>query len=522
MVALEALSTPVEEDEVGGWSPEERDEELASLTKEEQEFLHDSAKSSLYILTKGVLGYPDLNPTVHLDFCSRIKAEQKKRRLWLLPRAHLKSTIKTVAHPIQLVLNDPEYVRLLIGSETATQAQKFLSEIKGHWEKNNLLRSLFPEMVPARITGPGSDWSQARATLNRDSGHREPHWQAVGVGGAITGGHFSHIVCDDLIGLEAYRSAAKMAEAKAWNDAIEPFLINQNRDYIDWVGTRWAPNDLYEHIMEFYESSIAVYTRSAIESGEIIFPELHSWEEYQRLQTKNPALWFAQYENNPISGGPVDLPYDALLPYYLTPDLQECVVRNSDGSDSRYPVSSLDRVITVDPNSGSPVAPDMAAITVHGKAQSEEVFCLESWSARENPDTFVRKILELSRKWKPRMVGIEKAGQQNTQFYFEKLCREEGYSVQVVPLEPRGRNKEERIRFSMQPMIASGKYFLLPSQNVLRQQIKDFPNNLIIDELDAAAYAQEILRTPPKPSRTTKRNRLLRMVMHTRNARTGY
>jgi hypothetical protein len=510
------------ENETSTWNERERKEELASLSSEDIEFLRDAATNSLYILSKGILGYPDVNPGVHKDFCEAISRSEKKRRLWLMPRAHLKSTIKTIAHPIQLVLQDPEYTRVLINSETATQAQKFLSEIKHHWEKNELLRALFPELVPERLTGPGSDWSQARATLRREAVHREAHWQAIGVGGAITGGHFSHINNDDLIGLEAYRSPAKMQMTKDWNDTIEPLLINQHRDFIDWVGTRWGPNDLYQHVMTFYGDDISVYTRSAIENGEIIFPELHTWEEYERLQTQNPALWFSQYENNPIAGGAQDLAFDAIQPYYLTPDYQEVVKKLPDGSEERWQVSQLDRVITVDPNSGSPVAPDMAAIMVVAQAPNEDIFTLENWSDRSNPDQFVKKIFSLARKWRPRLVGIEKAGQQNTLFYFEKLCREEQFHVRTVPLEPKGRDKEERIRYYTQPTIASGKLHMLPSQTILRQQIKDFPNNLLVDELDAFAYAFELLVKPSKAESRLRSHGVLRRLLHTRNHRTGY
>lgn len=521
-MAASSTLAPVVEDGIGTWSEQERQEELATLTESDKEFLRDAAKSSLYILSKGILGYEDLNPQAHKEFCEQINEVPSKRRLWLMPRAHLKSTIKTIAHPIQLVIQDPEYTRILIASETATQAQKFLAEIKRQWENNALLNDLFPALLPKRRSGTGADWSQARASLNREAAHRESHWTTVGVGGAITGGHFSHIINDDLIGLEAYRSPAKMAETREWNDTIEPFLINQNRDFIDWVGTRWAPNDLYEHIMQFYGGSLAVYTRCAIENGEIIFPELHSWEEYERLQTKNPVLWYAQYENNPVSGGPTDLAYDALLPYFLSPDGQEAVITNQDGSQKRWNTRDLDRIVLVDPNSGSPIAPDMAAIVVLGQSPDEEVFTLETWSDRSNPTALVDKAFDITRRWRPRLVGIEKAGQQNTQHYFEKKCLDESFGVTVVPLEPRGRDKEERIRYLMQPVIASGRLFLLPSQTVLRQQIKDFPNNILVDELDACAYGMEHLIKPRRLEDGRRKNRVLRLIMQTRNLRTGY
>lgn len=509
------------------WSPDERREELQSLTSSDLEFLRDSAKNSLYILAKGILGYPDINPETHMEVCQWLVSQEKKRRLLLMPRAHLKSTISTISDSIRIVLENPEEASVLIASETATQAQKFLSEIKKHWMQNELLKALFPELVPERFTGPGTDWSQGRASLRREvSVSRQSHWETIGVGGAPTGNHYTRIKPDDLIGIEASRSAAEMQRAKDWNNGIEPLLTNQHKDIIDWTGTRWARNDLYEHIMDFYGGDIAVYTRSAIENGQIIFPQLHTWEEYTRLQNKNPALWYAQYENNPLEGGPRDLPIDGIRSYSITPDNQEVVIDLPDGNKKRWHVSDLDRVTTVDPNSGSPVAPDLAAIAVCGLSPDDELFALEMWSDRQSPDGFVDKLYQLSRKWKPRVVGIEKAGQQNTEFYFRKLCKENSYFVHIEPLKPQGRgDKAERVRFLIQPPMASGKIFLLPTQSILRQQMNEFPNSLYWDELDAFAYSMDLLRRPYQKNSEDglrRRNQVLRLVMQTRNPRTGY
>ena len=108
-------------------------EEVSALSGQHRDMLRNKAKTDLYFLSKGILGYPDLNPRTHAAFCRFIESEQKLRRAALMPRGHLKSTIATIADSIRIALNDPDGTRLLIAGETSTTAEKFLSELKGHW-----------------------------------------------------------------------------------------------------------------------------------------------------------------------------------------------------------------------------------------------------------------------------------------------------------------------------------------------------------------------------------------------------
>jgi hypothetical protein len=168
-------------------STEEVVEEVTALAGDQREFLRDVARNDLYTLTKGILGYQDVNPETHGAFCRYIQDEEKRRRLGLMPRSHLKTTIATVADPIRLVLKEPDETRLLIAGETATTAEKILSEVKGHWEKNKLLRALFPELVPTRLAGPGVKWSNSIASIVRNRDYKEGNWNTVGVGGTVVG-----------------------------------------------------------------------------------------------------------------------------------------------------------------------------------------------------------------------------------------------------------------------------------------------------------------------------------------------
>jgi hypothetical protein len=508
---------------------EEAVEEVSALPQSEVDELRQRARESLYFLSVGILGYPDVNPATHGEFCQFVQGDhylcfnedgsRKLRRLGLMPRGHLKSTIATVADSIRLALKNPDDARILIASETATLAEKFLLEIKSHFEKNQLLRMLFPEVLPPRFSGPGVQWSATQASLKRKSTHKDPTWQAVGVGGALTGAHFTRIKCDDLIGFEAIRSPAKMQEAKLWVEYVEPFLIDDYHDLIDYIGTRWSKNDLYARVMEYYKGALSVFTRGAIENGERIFPQKHSWEKYRRIQEENPALWHAQYENNPLSSTSNDLAWEAVRRFQFSKDGEWVLFHGG-----RWHLSELDVVVSTDTNSGSLTAPDEAAISVQGTSPEDHVFQLDTWNGRVDPTDFIDQIYLRARRWRARAVGTEKAGQQNTRHYFEKKCKENNYHVLVVDLEPRQRKKEDRIRFLLGPTIKSGRYFILPSQTTLNQQGADFPDTVLIDLLDAAAYGREMGRQPDRKTKEACKNResLVKKLLARRSARTGY
>jgi hypothetical protein len=497
-------------------------EEVKALPTDQREYLREVSKSDLYALSKGILGYKDLNPDTHGAFCRFFEGDPKLRRLGLMPRAHLKSTIATIADSIRLVLLDPNEARILIAGETATQAEKFLSELKGHWEKNELLRNLFPELVPPRLAGPGVKWSNSVASIVRARDYRVGSWNTIGVGGAVTGDHYNRIKCDDLIGLEAARSPATMAAAIAWVSNIDSLLIDQNVDVIDFVGTRWSRTDLYAFIMRLYGSRLSVFLREAIEDGKIIFPQKHTLESFETMQRETPLIWYAQYCNNPLAGGQNDFPAGSIQTYSF--NTAGDVVLQRDGVTKVWKLEDLDRIITADPNSGSLVAPDTAAIVVSGISPDDEVIVLHTWSGRSTPSAFVDKIFDLWKRWRPRVVGIEQAGQQNTRFYFDKKAEEEEVYIRVVPLKPKNRNKIDRIRTALQPLFGSRKVYMLSTQTVLRKAADEFPDTDPIDELDALAYGTEegMWRKPMRYVDMEENQKVLRLIVNRRNKRTGY
>lgn len=493
-------------------------EEVSAMSESDRKELAVLASNDLYIMAKGVLGYKDINEETHGRYIRFIQSHPKKRRLGLMPRAHLKTTIE-VADCVRLPTLNVDHVRILIAAETATLSKKILDETTNHWESNGLLRSLYPAIAPTKFSGPGITWSSDMATLPRNSPHKDPTWQAIGVGGAVIGGHFTRIKADDLIGYEAARSRAKMEATISWNNNIESLLVDQHEDIIDWTGTRWGVNDLYHHIMEAYGTDLAVFSREAIENGKIIFPQLHTMEEYERIQRISPEVWFAQYCNNPKAAGKRDLPHEMIRTFRFS--LDGNFVETAEGD--RWAIEQLDRVILCDPNSGQQTAPDEAAIVVTGTSPSNQVFTLDAWSGRPTVSGFVNMIVDKTARWRPRAIGIEQAGQQATlQLFEEKRDKVSFYLPMPEPLKHKNTEKEYRIRSRIEPLLRSGRLYLLPTQQQLRDQIADFPESLLFDQVDALAYGPDLWRKPLNKSTIQKTVRNMKMILSRRHSRTGY
>ena len=321
--------------------------------------------------------------------------------------------------------------------------------------------------------------------------------------------------------MEASESPAEMEKVKRWVENIDPLLTNAIEDVIDFIGTRWSRHDVYAHIMKLYGHRLSVFKREAIEHGLPIFPKKHSLDSLAQIQL-TPRIWFSQYCNNPQAEGQTDFPNNAVRTFWF--DNEGRVVATKDNYRVRWERGQLDIIMTCDPNSGSVTAPDDAAIVVSGMSQEEDIFTLETFSGKLSPSGFVDKIFELYLKWGPRVVGIEKAGQQTTQHYFEKKAKEEKVYVNVIPLNPKSRDKIYRIRTAVQPILASRRLFCLPSQSVLRTQIEFFPDNDLIDELDALAYGTEegMWRAPDSFEEQEEKINALDLLRKRRSQSTGY
>ena len=475
----------------------------------------------------GVLGNSMVTKYTHGALCRFIETREgpgvRRRRMLLMPRGTLKSTIATEGDCIRLAVSDPDNERILIANEVHDNAVTMQRNIRDQFQKNWMLRKLFGHLIPDRFTGPGVTWGDSGASLLRKSSWKEATWSPIGVGGAAVSRHFTTIKCDDLIGLEAYNSPAKAKAAAAWADQIEGLSIGgETHTVIDFIGTRWRKRDLYRHIMQRYGERMAVFTRSLEEEGpdgtkHILFPEFYTWE-YIALLRKTPATYFAQYLNNPLSDEATDFDESQLRFYTIRGDGR--IVCGS----RAYSRSDLDIVLTVDPNSGSKTAPDEAAYTVSAVSFYNDIIVLENWGGRPGSTEFADKDIDAAIRWRVRAIGVERAGQQEHFVQnLERRMRERQAWRRLERLSHRNVEKSTRIRNALETPITEGRLWLpVGRYEVLKQQIIDFPDLENDDRIDSLSYGVELWRKPNSYEEHEANSRARTLLLRRRNKRTGY
>lgn len=463
------------------------------LTSGQIEMMRRRAQVDLYFLSKVVLGYDQLCPQTHGALCNfMVKTQFDERRMVLMPRGFLKSTICTISDSIRHAICDPN-TRILIINEVEENAIGFLKELKNHWTGDGWLPRLFPELLPDRVAGPGSDWAQSAASVKRPTQRKESTWTAMGVGGSAMSKHFGRIKCDDLVGRRAKGSAQEMQNTTAWTKDA-PSLLDRLEDPLEFIGTRKAIGDTYEVMMERWPDMLVFIMEPFGKDGETNFPKI-STRSLRGFMVESPEEWAHDYMNNPIGEGGTD--WDANLVQYF--ELVGRSVQFIDvltGKKKSWRLHELDTVIAVDPNSGKKHAPDKAAIVVKGTSPDREEFVLSSRSERWSPEELISETFADCKKWNPRVVGIEEAGQQNTIFYFELRCMKEQQYFTIQPLKHKNKEKEQRIRNGLDTPLKSRLLYFLRSQTTVVGQVQMFPQlqEHNKDEIDALASSSQLGR----------------------------
>lgn len=496
--------------------------------------LRRKSKTDLYFLATTILGYNKLSPGLHGHFSTWMRRTAGKQwRLILLPRGHYKSTITTIADSIQIALPDdggnepyprnlgPE-VRVLIAHEGKEHAARFLTSITSHFTTNPLLMALYPTCTP----GKSQRVNNSELELPRKSYWAEPTFDVMGVGSRAQGRHYDFLKLDDIYGVEARDSEAVHKATLLWIDNIQSFLLTPSSDHIDFIGTRYRFDDVYQHVMNVYEDELIKYVRPVEEySKELdrkvsIFPEQFP-EATLKILKKNPVVFNSQYLNDPLAG---DAEFDRSWERYYkrikwdTLD-KRVSYEDNEGIVRTFSWLELDRVIFVDPatkgNSG-------IVVTGTDNSRNPKAFILESIQKPLDPPALVNLIFQLNRKWAPRAVVIEEV--LFSQLFRHWIQREQGVRneyFRIIPAKTKQRSKEDRVR-GLATWFANGQIMLHEGEEELVRQFRQFPGIKEYHILDALAYGPEFWRASAGSDEIEERESAIEMIKRTRDPVTGY
>jgi len=260
--------------------------------------------------------YRGINPgPQQYEMAARCDNDRLKYQADFWPRDHGKTEIFVNDLPLRTICENPDS-RILIVQKTATEARKAISVIKTELEQNTLLRQGYaahwqkvvgvPDIVnkAGMVDDKTGAWQTQRIYVKRRRVSKDPTLEAVGVGGAITGGHYDLIICDDILDDENTKTADRSQKIINWFFGTI-LQLREPHTKIIVVGTlKTLMENLYSVLLENQMWDTTV--RSAILSHDIdeieYRPVYETSSEGQRqvvgvevqtagVQTMWPAVW---------------------------------------------------------------------------------------------------------------------------------------------------------------------------------------------------------------------------------------
>jgi len=490
----------------------------------------------LYYFSKVVLGYKELVPHYHLLFANKIQSTMTvRRRGFLRPRGHFKSTLAAKSYPLWRFCgggkqpgdpDDPRNLRFLIAGESDTVACKNIKDPSWHLQNNQLLRWLFPEVVPQDFNKVS--WRDDAIEIARSQSFDEASITAIGVGARGTGFHYDEIIYDDIIGDKAAKSIAVMNDAIEWFSYAAGYANDPGTVREMMIGTRWKHGkaDLYGYIIEELVHNEEQGERASgyvwdvegcrDEEGQVRFWPRFTEEILADLLRREKTYKFScQYDNNPTAPPGTQFTEEMLKTFKIAVDQLDGRRDLLIPSDSTPPIKlkHLARLSFYDPSSGGKHAGSENAIVCIGTASDSRKFAFKIWSAncgfREAVEQWFR-LNDQFNLWPNYFEGVgphkEVAGVVALRQAEDvcRVCEKSGKKVRhhrlgpVCVTPPGGAgSKDDRILTFVQADIEDGLVYLHENDSQTRAQILAFPHGELKDRFDALAYAVHYSKRPP-------------------------
>jgi predicted phage terminase large subunit-like protein len=481
---------------------------MKNMTKEEllKEFLKDKAlddalikktlEHDLYKFNKIILsaekgkGKVPLAP-FHKEMCTFIEKDKNKKKLILVPRGHLKSTLITIGYSVQRIAYDPS-IRILIANATYKMAVAFLSEIKKHLQNNERLIEIFGSMAQDPLK-----WSEDMITLKDAKtahGKKEATVTAFGMGGNLVSQHYDIIILDDIVNRDMINTRDQIEKTILFYKDVLDLADSEKTEFIV-IGTRWHDRDLYDWIMNKDNQIIQgfnVMIKQAYEGtleGEDYQP---LWKDkftqpYIKglLRDKGPYEFSTQYMNNPVPDE------DAVFKIHWFKYYEPTELKGR----------PMNKYILVDPAISLEKEADYTAMVVVGIDHFGYWYILDIFRDRVTPSQLISQIFYLNEQWRPLDIGVEDVAFQKTlQYSLHEEMRKRDIYLPLREVKPQLRSKDERIR-GLQPLYANGMIYHnkdLVYNEYLEDELMRYPRARHDDIVDAFSYAKDIVNTPKR------------------------
>ncbi len=408
--------------------------------------------------------------------------------LCLYPRDHLKTSVITIAHSIQWILNY-EDVRILLSFSNGDFGDRIMTAILGHFRYNANFRFFYPEFCPQANHAKEFGSLQSFTVPNRTRQITEPTVMAVSVGKMIAGTHQDvHKHCD-LVDKENVKTVGGMRDVINHFGYTNPLLarVNGKQGWRDVEGTRYDFSDLYGTILDSEadkdndQRTWRVVERSAevdVATKKVLWPHRYTWEALQEIKTDPTVglyIYEAQYNQRciPASGG------------LATPDKIKFIPRSRVRElMPQYRVHTTVDLAAMDEKS----AGDYCVMTTAGILPSGYIHIIDIRHGHYSPFQMIEHFFDVDSKYRPRDFKMEKNHHaQVLEPFLRQEMSKRGRYLNVLNI-PRDNTQSKKNRISgLQPFFESGRIRFvddLPCDGHLIMEITRFPKFRYDDILD--------------------------------------
>lgn len=431
----------------------------------------------------------------------RVEAGELKRLMIFLPPRHSKSEMVSVNFPPWLLGRDKNK-SVIESSYSDDLASEF-----GRQARNIVDTREYRHIFDTTLAQD----SQSKSTWGTNGRGK---YNAVGIGGAVTGKGADVLIIDDPI------KNRKEADSFLIRENIYNWYKSTARTRLSPEGaiilvvTRWHDDDLAGRILDSDNASdwevislpaIAIHEEEHRAFGDALWPT--QFDKENLLKTKGDVglyEWSSLYQQQPINSETQE----------FTPAMFRSITRDEVNK------KRTTRWVTIDPAVKEKDTADKTGIILND-VDEENNWYIESRGLRINSAKLIDEVFDIWENDKPNAIGIEETTYLDAVYPFLKLemVKRNVFPI-IYPLKHGGVNKNTRVR-GLIPRYEAGKIFHVEDRcDTLEEEQLRFPKGRNDDEVDALAYQEQIV-IAPEPERTYYEGLRDRMAEST-DDRTGY
>lgn len=487
----------------------------------------------------------------HRDMEEWSEENGKDKEVVLIPRGHLKSTLRTVGRALHRIYQNPN-VRIFVGTATKELAQAFVREMKTYLEDPTLQDKVWNNrphiqgrLVPvmdklARQRRLETDeteaedkkvlWRTDALQVLRSEVLKEPTVCVGAVGVQPTGFHYDELYLDDVVNYDNIATPDKLNKLKRWVKDLQSVLDLKRLDKglyaalkrckipegiakriahigskVSVVGTRYAEEDWYNNLLT--RERYAIYVKNIYKNGEDN-SEGYLWDEIWNAEVEaekyeeidDPVVWSSQYLNKVIAAEEQVLNMGQIVM------LHPMSVQQIEGTNRiRIQLPDEDKPVEVtlsliiDPAATIGAKSDFTAMCVGGKDARKRLYVVDGALGKWKGEDLLKNLYKLADRWHLRACHIEAVGgfKHFTEYVKSHFFR---YRPLVIhEFVPKGK-KELRIANALEPLVRNQLLYMMlwmHSHKEIKTQINFFGQANIHDDFpDVVAALWEIAKPP--------------------------